>query len=492
MSSNLENPETVAVRRRLISQLADMPSADRKLLMKRLRGRSIEGPKPVGRSGARNVFPVSPGQRQLWILQRLEPESGAYNSSMAVRFKGTLRTDCLEAALLEIEARHEILRTSFPYVEDEPVQVVHPPSRTPLARIDIRSMPAAAAECWSSGFIERESVRPFDLQQLPLVRKALIIVSDTEHVLVVNLHHVLSDEWSTALLIEELAGIYDALQSGAPRWPAVPEIQYADYVIWQLEYQKTAASARQVEYWKRTLHNVANLALPTDYMRPDAPSRRGGVFPLKLHSDLKVRTRQLAERIGATVFMVLLAGFQLFLAVWSGQHDIAVGTPSANRNIRGVERTLGFFVNVIVLRIQIDLRITFAELVNRVRDGAIEAYANEDVPFETVVDAIRPNRSFGSTPLFQVMFQVIDDPAFVWSGASAELIPVPRYTSKFDLTLFIRNTPDAMQAEWNYSADLFAPPTIEDAALRHARLLDAIFAAPDVPMCDIAARFTRI
>jgi hypothetical protein len=471
-----------ATRQQLVSRLVAMTPAERKLLMSHISGKFPAGPRPLRRGPTPNIFPVSTSQRQLWVLQQLEPSSGAYTASTAVRFKGALSTACLETALLEIEARHEILRTAFPYSNGEPVQMIYEPRNTPLSIIDLRLMPGATSERWIAGFIRVEAIRPFDLERLPLLRKSLVAVSDSEHVLVVSMHHLLSDEWSTEMMIRELTEIYAALRAGEPSRPSPPELQYADYAVWQLERNKTEAARRQIDYWRGALDGVRDLNLPIDYARPPIPSRRGAVFQQKLHHRLRGQARQLAERLGATLFMVHLAAFQAFLALWSRSQDIVVGTPVANRSVAEVENTLGFFVNMVVIRTSVDLKLSFAELVANIRRTALDVYANQDVPFETVVDALKPERSFGSTPLFQVIFQLIDEPVFAWPDAETQIIPVPRTTSKFDLSLYVRRAPDGVQAEWNYSTELFAPATIQDAAVSHASLLEALLANPEEPM----------
>lgn len=469
------------LRRLLIEHLAAMPASRRKQVFAQLRSNDAEKLLKISRNRQGNEFPLSAGQRQLWILQKFEPESGAYNSCLAVRFKGKLATDILESALEYVECRHEILRTSFPLGEEGPLQVVHEPQSGEMRRVDLRCMPSERRWAWVNAFLADESCKPFDVEQPPLFRKILLLLGEEDHVLMITLHHILCDEWSTGILAKEAADSYQAMKRGKSKTPVPDALQYADFAVWQQQNQHTLFRA-QLQYWANALAGLKPIALPTDHPRPEYPSFRGEVLSVPLPAGSAAWAMNFARQTGTTFFIVLLTTFQIFLSHWTGEEDIAVGTPVANRNVPMTETMLGFFVNTIVLRSRIELRKTFHKLVGEVGHNAIEAYANQDTPFEMVVEKLRPSRSFNSSPLFQVMFQTVHPPAFVWPDLDIEALKVPRTTSKFDLTLFIREAGEDLLCEWNYATDIFKSETILDASHHFIALLDAIAESPDVPV----------
>ncbi len=469
------------LRRLLIEHIAAMPASKRKQVFAQLRSNDAEKLLQISRNRQGNEFALSAGQRQLWILHKFEPESGAYNSCLAVRFRGKLAIDILESALEYVECRHEILRTSFPLREDGPLQLIHEPQRRQMRWIDLRCMPGERRRNWVDAFLADELRRPFDVEQPPLFRKVLLRLSEEEHVLMITMHHILSDEWSTGILAKEAADVYEAMKCGDNKLLVPGVLQYADFAVWQQQNQNTLFQA-QLQYWANALAGLKPIALPTDYPRPEYPSFRGEVLSVPLYPGTAAWASDFARQTGTTFFIVLLTAFQIFLSQWTGERDIVVGTPVANRNVPMTETMLGFFVNTIVLRSRIDLRKTFHELVRQVGDNAIEAYANQDTPFEMVVEKLRPSRSFNSSPLFQVMFQTVHPPAFLWPGLETEVLKVPRTTSKFDLTLFIREAGEELLCEWNYATDLFKSDTITDAAHHLTALLDAIAESSQVPV----------
>src|SRR5579864_422735 len=465
----------------LIEQIGAMPASRRKQVFAQLRSEDAEKLLKIARNRQGNEFPLSAGQRQLWILQKFEPDSGAYNSCLAVRFRGKLAPDILESALDYVECRHEILRTSFPLGEDGPLQVIHEPQRGRMRRIDLRSMSSEYGWKWVENFLADESCRPFDLEEPPLLRKVLLRMGEEEHVLMITLHHILCDEWSTGILAKEVADVYQAVRSGDNRPPVPDPVQYADFAVWQQQNQRVLFQA-QLDYWAGALGGLKPIVPPADYPRREYPNFKGEVLAVPLNLGTAAWAMDFARQTGATFFIVLLAAFQIFLSHWTGEQDIAVGTPVANRNVPMTDTMLGFFVNTIVLRSRIDLRQAFRDLVRQVGHNAIEAYANQDTPFEMVVEKLRPTRSFNSSPLFQVMFQAVNPPAFVWPELDVEVLKAPRTTSKFDLTLFIRQAGEDFLCEWNYATDLFDGATIADAAHRFSELLDAVARSSDSPV----------
>jgi NRPS condensation-like uncharacterized protein len=478
------------LRHRLMEQIASMPASQRKKFFAQLRCDDPERQLRTDRNRKGNEFPLSAGQRQLWILQKFDPDSGAYNSCLAVRYRGKLSTGVLETALEYVECRYEILRTSFPLGEEGPVQFVHQPTSGEMRRVDLRSMPRKQAEGWAECFLSRESCRPFDLEQAPLLRKVLLLLDEEDHVLLIVLHHILCDEWSTGILTKEVADVYQAIKSGSASPPVLDAVQYADFAVWQQQNQM-ALFQGQLEYWTSTLAGLKQMRLPADRQRPEYPSFLGDVLALQLDPNTAAWAIDFARHTGTTLFIVLLTAFQVFLSRWTGEQDIAIGTPVANRNVSVTEMMLGFFVNTVVLRSRIDLAKSFEELVQQVGQNAVEAYANQDIPFEMVVEKLSPSRRFNSSPLFQVMFQIVQASSFTWPDVRVEVLKVPRTTSKFDITLFIREAGRAFLCEWNYATDLFTRETINDAAYQFTALLDAVAVSPDVSLEYLVKRISQ-
>jgi len=469
-----------------MAKLASLSPEARKTLMARsLRRCEEDSLAAIAQSHQGTVFPLSPGQKRIWILHRFEPESCAYNSALAVRFTGALLPSLLERALNLLEDRHEILRTTFLLIDEEPEQHVHAPQHEPVTRVDISQMPRETMELWINRFLQSEASRPFSLDQLPLLRKTLIVLGKQKRVLSLTFHHILSDEWSIGILVKETAELYRLLMSSSPRSLPPPLIQYADYAVWQYQQQKNKVFDKQLQYWSKALAGVQLLRVPLDWERPEAPSYRGDVVTRPLSPETTAWVELCAMEAEATPFMVLLAIFQVFLGFWTGQDDIAVGTAIANRNEPLTENSIGFYVNTVVLRAQIDRRESFHTFLNCVRKNLIDAYSNQEVPFDMVVDALSPARRYDSSPLFQVFFQTIPMSDFDWPDIAAELISIPRVTSKFDLSLFIRETAEGLFADWNYATALFQRTTIELISEKFAVLLDLLARTPQEPLEEI-------
>ena len=397
----------------------------------RRRPRSIV---PVPRTGN---LPLSFAQQRLWFLDRLLPNKATYNIPAVWRLRGQLDALALERSLNELVARHETLRTRFVLSGDEPVQVIEPPSAVALPVTDLSAMPQAEREARARQITDTDARQPFDLEAGPLLRAQLLRLAAEEHLLLLNVHHIASDGWSMGVLWRELSSAYNAFVSGqAPDLPRLP-IQYADYAVWQREWLQGEALEGQLAYWKEKLADLSTLELPTDRPRPPVPSYQGAHLTFDLPAPLTQALKELSRREGATLFMTLLAAFQVLLHRYSGQEDIAVGTPIAGRGRTELEGLIGFFVNTLVLRSNLAGNPTFTELLARVRETALGAYTHQDLPFEKLVEELSPSRDMSRNPLFQVMFvlQNAPDAELALKGVQASRLPLAGHSAKFDLTV---------------------------------------------------------
>ncbi|HLL47353.1 MAG TPA: condensation domain-containing protein, partial [Longimicrobiaceae bacterium] len=429
-------------------------------------------------------LPLSFAQQRLWFIDRLEPGRSAYNIPGALRLRGPLDRDALERALGEVVRRHEALRTVFREVHGEPVQVVSAGAGPVLEDVDL----AGAAEAEVLRAVRAEAERPFDLAAGPLFRTKLLRLSEGEHVLLLTLHHAVGDGWSRGVLHLELEALYGALVRGeAPRLPELP-VQYADYAVWQRRWLVGAALEAQTAWWRERLAGVpATLQLPTDRPRPAVRGLGGAAVEAALPPKLAEGLRGLSRRGGATPFMTLLAGWQALLARWSRQDDIVVGTPIAGRTHPDTERLIGFFANTLALRADLSGDPSFAELLGRVREGALGAYAHQDLPFERVVEELAPGRSLSYTPLFQVVLALQSAPAPPprLEGLEVEPLRLGTTTAKFELTLALAESGAGLTGVLEYSTELFDGSTVE-RMLGHLRvLLEGATASPERRLSEL-------
>ncbi|RMF36691.1 MAG: non-ribosomal peptide synthetase, partial [Chloroflexi bacterium] len=388
-------------------QIANLPPEKRALLELLLKEEGVDLSRslilPRKREG--NALPLSFAQQRLWFLDQLAPNTPLYNIPDAIRLRGPLDVAVLERSLNEIVRRHESLRTTFRATDGKPVQVIAPTLKLPLPLVDLSGLPKAAREAEVQRLATEEAQRPFDLSRGPLLRVTLLRLGDEEHVALLTMHHIISDGWSMRVLVQELAALYDAFSHGRPSpLPDLP-IQYADFALWQREWLQGEVLEEQLAYWKQQLSGSPPvLELPTDRPRPPVQSFRGAHRPFMLPRPLSQAIKALCRREGVTPFMLLLAAFQTLLHRYTGQDDISVGTPIANRNRAEIEGLIGYFANTLVLRTDLSGDPPFRELLKRVREVALGAYAHQDLPFEMLVDALQPERDLSHTPLFQVMF----------------------------------------------------------------------------------------
>jgi amino acid adenylation domain-containing protein len=438
---------------------------------------------PVPRDGPP---PASFAQHRLWFLDQLEPGSPAYNIPIAVRIAGELDVPALGRALNEVVRRHESLRTTFAAIDGKPVQVIAPSLSLPLEVEDLSSLPQDAREAEVARRLREEARAPFDLARGPLVRASLLRLGPAEHVAALTMHHIVSDGWSLGVLVREMVALYQAFARGLPSpLPDLP-VQYADFAAWQRDWLRGEVLRAQLDYWKGRLAALPTLELPTDRPRPSAPSGRGGERFLDLPEDLVADLRGLARQEGATLFMALLAAFQALLHRYTGQNDVAVGTPIAGRTRPEAEGLIGFFVNTLVLRGDLAGDPGFRELLRRARHEVLGAMAHQDLPFERLVAELQsgPGAGRGRAPLFRVMLAFMNTPLPPLGTPELSLAPlgVELGAAKFDLSLSLWEADRGLRGALEYDADLFDPATIDRMAGHFLTLLRGIVADPDGPV----------
>jgi len=432
---------------------------------------------PVDRSAP---IPLSFAQQRLWFLERLGDLGGTYHVPSRLRLKGALDLDALAGALDRIVARHEALRTTFVEVNGVPEQRIAPAEASGFHLVEHDLGGRADAEAELDRWMDAEARAPFDLERGPLVRGRLVRLAADDHVLLVTMHHIVSDGWSMGVLFGELSALYAAFRDGGPDpLPGLP-VQYADYAAWQRGWVEGELLERQARYWERALAGApALLELPTDRARPPKQDFAGDAVDVELDEALTAALKALSRRHGATLFMTLLAGWATVLARLSGQDDVVVGTPSANRGRREIEELIGFFVNTLALRVDLSGAATVAEVLARVKARALEAQANQDIPFEQVVERVQPARSLAHAPLFQVMFawQNAPDASPALPGLRAEAVAGPAYeAAKFDLTLTLAERGDRIVGGLSYARALFERGTAERWAGYLRRVLEEMAA----------------
>ena len=465
-------------------RIADLSPEKRALLTLRLRKkREADACRDViTRRQDQRAYPISFAQERLWFLNQMEPESSSYNVPAAVSLSGPLNVRALEMSLNAVVERHEVLRASFPSVEGRPQQVVSPDIHLPLPVTDLSAL---SPDQWTS-HIRRaaleEGRRPFDLSTPPLVRAQLLRLVPEENVLLLTLHHIVFDGWSTDVFLRELSHFYEAYSQDRP--PELPElpIQYADYAHWQREWLSEERLNNQIDYWTRHLGtDFSCINLPSDRTRASVQSHRGARRRFKLAGDLYRRLSLLGKENDATTFMTLLAAFQVLLFRYTSRVDIRVGTPVANRTRSEVEDLIGFFVNTLVMNTDFSGDPTFREILHRVRKVALDGYSHQDVPFERLVEELNPVRDMSYTPLFQVMFDLRKAPlrGLRLGDLQASLLELDDASAKFDLNLTITEEESEVWAEFQYSTDLFERDTIERMGVHFERLLEEMSSNPD-------------
>jgi amino acid adenylation domain-containing protein/non-ribosomal peptide synthase protein (TIGR01720 family) len=439
-------------------------------------------PNPLNHRGG--DLPLSFAQQRLWFLNRLLPESPAYNIPAPFRLTGRCDPAALERTLSEIVRRHEVLRTTVHAPAGRPVQRIEPPAPVPLPRIDLGGLPAAVRPAEARRLAREVTERPFDLARGPLLRAHLLHRGGEEHELLLVQHHIVTDGWSAGVLAREIAALYPAACPTA--LPALP-LQYADFAAWQRERLDGEAVAPLLAWWRERLDGSTPLELLPDRPRPAVQGHRGAIREMALDASTAAALRSLGQERGATLFMTLLAAFQALAGRWAGQDDVTVGSPVAGRDRPGLEGLIGFFINNLVLRVDVGGRISFTELLGRTREAALGAYAHQELPFERLVEELAPERDLARNPLFQVAF-ALQPPwhmAADLPGARLELLPFDLATTRLDLELHLWAEPAGLRGRAIHATDLFDAATVARFLSSYERLLLAVAARPDAPWEDL-------
>jgi non-ribosomal peptide synthase protein (TIGR01720 family) len=434
--------------------------------------------------GERERFPLSFAQQRLWILHQLDPQSVAYNIPAAVHLKGKFDLDALQRTFDELILRHEVLRTTFEIRQGEPVQIIAKANPHPIKVVDLVEPDEEQARENIRMMMREEVGAPFDLARGALLRTTLIRRGDQEHLLLLTMHHIISDGWSTSVLVREVSALYAAFVQGASSpLPKLP-LQYADYAVWQRQWLKGEILEEQLSYWRRQLRDAATLKLPSDHERPAQQSYRAASEEFQLGTEETRRLTELGQAEGCTMFMTTLAAFQTLLHRHSGQTDIVVGTDIANRTRPEIEALIGFFVNQLTLRADFSDNPNFRRLLKRTRRTVLAAYEHQDVPFEKVVEALNPERDKNFAPLFQVklVFQNTPRGSLQLPSLRLEPVEIDQGMTPLDLTFFMRDTEQGLCGTLQYSADLFAASTITRLLEHFESLLRNIVENPDLPV----------
>ncbi|HEX7330143.1 MAG TPA: amino acid adenylation domain-containing protein [Pyrinomonadaceae bacterium] len=447
-------------------------------------GGSLNAP-PVVRTSREVELPLSFAQQRLWFIDRLTPGSPLYNMPMAVRLDGALNLAALERTLREIVRRHEVLRTNIVTVDGKPVQVIRPEAQVSeiyVPLIDLSALPKVLCEAEAKRLAHAEAVRPFDLETDSLMRTTVLRLDTKQHIAMLTFHHIIFDGWSMGVFVREVAALYNAFSQGQESPLAELPVQYADYAVWQREWLQGEVLDQQIGYWKKQLQGAPELLeLPADRPRPAVQSHRGASAGLVLSKELTAQLRELCRAEGATMFMLLLATFKVLLARYTGQEDISVGTPIAGRNRVETEGLMGFFVNTLVLRTDLSGKPAMRELIRRVKEVALGAYAHQELPFEKLVDELQVERSLSHSPLFQVLFalQNAGQDVLELPGLSLSAVGETGGITKFDLMLNLSESGEAISGALVYNTDLFDSTTVKRMLMHFQMLLESVVANPD-------------
>jgi hypothetical protein len=454
-------------------------------MIRKGQGCEISPIRPILRKGNP---PLSFAQQRLWLEFQLDPITPLYNLPTAIAFAGRLNVAALEQTLSEIVRRHEVLRTILTTVDGQAIQHILAPQRMLLPVVDLRSLQAAERQARLSQLTAIESLRPFDLATGPLLRAVLLQLGEQENVLLFTMHHIVSDGWSVGVLIGEVKAHFKEFSSGT--FSQLPElaIQYADYAYWEREVLQGDLLEKHLQYWEKQLADVQPLLkLSFARPRPLIQSSQGASRSLVIPKNLSEGIKSLSKREGVTLFMALLAGFKALLFRYSGQEDIVVGSPTANRDRREIEDLIGFFVNLVPLRTDHSGNPSFRELLERVRKVTLGAYAHQEVPFEKIVNHLQAERGPSHAPLFQILFAIQNEPVpeFDLPGLRLSYIPVGKETTHLDMYFLITDTADGLVASLKYRTDMFDGNAIEQFLNRYVNLLKEVVSQPDWRLLDI-------
>ncbi|WP_235006684.1 non-ribosomal peptide synthetase [Calothrix rhizosoleniae] len=433
-------------------------------------------------------LPLSFAQERLWLLNQIEGSSATYNIPAAVRITGKLDVNALQESLSEIVRRHEILRTSFQTVNGKPIQVIYPEATITINMLDLQQLVGSERETVLQQQVQQETIIPFDLEVAPLIRCNLLQLDATEYVLLLTMHHIISDGWSMGVLIQEVYTLYPAFCAGGTSPLAELPIQYADFALWQRQWLQGDILQQQLDYWKQQLGtNLPVLQLPTSDDKAKIATNKLAEHTFLIPGDLAESIYSLNRQEGVTLFMTLLAAFNILLQRYSNQDEIVVGTDIANRNRAEIESLIGFFINILVLRNDLSDNPTFQELLGRVRQVTLDAYAHQDLPFAELVKALQPNRGVNTTPLFQVLFvlQNVPQSSVELPELTINVLDVKQEIAKFDIALFLTETEQGITGKWQYKDALFEGNLIAKMSDNFQTLLENIVKQPDTLINDL-------
>ncbi|MEH2000298.1 MAG: amino acid adenylation domain-containing protein, partial [Nostoc sp.] len=475
----------------ILKRLEALSPEKRELVLQKLKkqqqspennGRQIPPLTPVSR---KQPLPLSFAQARLWFLDQLEGENCLYNVPFFWQISGFLNITALEQAIIAIVQRHEVLRTTFSFVDESPIQVIHATPKLTMQVLDWRQLTEEDQLKKAQQLATEELQQPFDLSNPPLLRVKLVQLSNQSHLLLLVIHHIACDGWSMQILHRELFTLYTAFCAGEPCPLPELSLQYADFAHWQRQYLQGEVLQSQLNYWRKQLAEAPPLLeLPTDKPRPSVQSFRGRSKFLELNQDLTLKLKRLSQESGTTLFMTMLAVFTLLLSRYSGQESIVVGSAIANRNRRETQPLIGFFVNTLALRTNLQGNPTFLELLERVKQVTLDAYDHQDLPFEKLVDELGKERSLSHHPLFQVAFGLQNETQekLEIPGLTLTRFKWENTTTLFDLSLMFRETPQGLIGEWEYATDLFEAKTIQRMTGHFAVLLKGIIDNPQQPI----------
>ncbi|MDF5718830.1 MAG: condensation domain-containing protein, partial [Rhizonema sp. NSF051] len=475
----------------LSEKIAALTPGKRQLLLQRLHNKKREvllQSQIVPQSRESNSFPLSFAQQRLWFLDQLQPGHSAYNIFQSMRLVGWLNVVVLEQSFKEVMKRHEVLRTTFTTVDGQSRQVIAPTPTFRLLLTDLQELPKDKREAEVLRLAHKEAQHSFNLAKGPLLRVTLLRQTETDHALLLTMHHIISDGWSIGVLICEIAALYEVFSHGKPSPLPKLSIQYADFAVWQRQWLQGEQLETQLAYWKQLLGGkLPVLELPTDRPRPTIQTFSGARESLVLPKTLSEKLKALNQRQGITLFMIMLAAFQTLLFWYTGQEDIVVGTDIANRNEAETKGLIGFFTNQLVLRTDLSGNPTFLELLERVREMTLDAYAHQDLPFDKLVDALNPKRELNRSPLFQVklVLENTQTPSLALPSLTISPLKVENKTVQFDLLLELDETEKGLFGIWEYNTDLFDTGSIVQMSRNFETLLGNIATHPEAKLSEL-------
>jgi amino acid adenylation domain-containing protein len=438
--------------------------------------------------GQFNVFPLSFAQKRMWFIDQLQPETPLYTIPAALRLTGSLHTDILQQSFRRIIERHEALRTTFIDINGAPFQMIASASEFVLQQIDLSELPPEQRKQEATRQLIEEARRAFDLEKGPLIRATLWHLDQEEHILLVAFHHIIADAWSLGIFVRELGILYESMLNEEDEQLSVLPIQYADYAHWQQQWLQNNYLDQQFAYWREQLGGYSdNVLLPYDHPRSVQPTYQGKILTTTLPNAVVGDLQALSQSNGVTLFMTLLAAFNVLIYRYSNQDDIALGTPIAGRTLQEVENLIGFFVNTLVIRISVSEKLTFRSLLARVKETTLGAYAHQDVPFDLLVKELQPEREAGQSPFFRIMFALENAPipSIELSGLHIQVMDVDSGVAKFDLTVIAQEDLDGLKLQWEYNVELFEEETIGRLSRHFAALIASIIAQPDALIAQL-------